>query len=88
MTNEELRRTIANDPKRVKALMLTDTGAATVRLIAAKGSITTNELSRAQDLGLANASIKLRKLEIKGYLTRQRLLSKTGGFIYVYKSAI
>jgi len=47
-------------------------------------SITASAAAKALDLKIANASMKLRQLEMQGYLLRKEVVSPSGGIEFVY----
>jgi len=50
------------------------------------GKTTSHEVSKALQIHVSNASLKLTHLYRKGYLERVKKFADSGGFIYIYNA--
>ena len=94
MNNKNLRKIIYENNRIIRPLLLSRQQAKIMNLANVfSGGITsaslsefTDDLSRHHTISIQNASTQLRKLYDKGYLIREKLPNKSGGFEYRYKS--
>jgi len=87
MDENELRKAIIADPQTVRSLLLSAQAVELVNWVKIR-RLTSSELSDGAGISIQNASVKLNTLYKKGYLRRKRLIHESGGFEYIYESAI
>jgi predicted transcriptional regulator len=83
MTNTQLMRLSFTHRKALKDLSISQRQFELVQSLEGE-KITSRELSDKYDICLQNASIQLKALYTKGYLIREKIEDKTGGYLFEY----
>lgn len=86
-TDNVIRQMIMSDPEKVRELLLTNAARNAVMTVAQNGDagVTAAEWARRFDDSIQSASQKLKSLWSKGYLTREEMVSPSGGIHHLYK---
>jgi len=79
------KQILAGNGSDIRALLLTKQQRYLVYHIRKQGNVTTVEIAKHKGVSVQNASSKLQKLYLKGYLKRDALTADSGGIKYVYK---
>lgn len=85
MTDEEIRVLLLSKStrERIKDLMIT-TGDEEILRIARKHSTCSSEISNEFGISIQSASLRLKRLSLKGYLRRVEIAQESGGYEWMY----
>jgi len=84
--NKLIRRLVlSGNGSEIRNLLLTEQQRKLVYHIRKCGNVSTAEIAKKYNISSQNASSKLQKLYLKGYLKRDAITADTGGIEYIYK---
>jgi hypothetical protein len=89
LTDKVIRSGLLQNLDRVKLLMITQNDILLIDLISRiSNGVSSNDLSKLRAVTIENSSSKLYRLYTKGYLTRLKIKSISGGIEYRYYALI
>lgn len=90
MTDKQLMRLVIENPTLIKDKWLPPSLMNMFKIIKGRGDIGMTSASMSDELNVSvyHASIQLKKLHKKGYLTRVKMVAESGGIEYIYKDGL